>query len=508
MVCESSIGLSELAIPEGWHLTCKDLRGFIKQVETIGALRRINGADQRYEIGGITEVAAGSAECPALLFDRINGFPAGFRVFTNATTTPQRAALALGIDPSLTPLDALKAWMEKRKILLPRRPVLVTRAAFMENSTRSKHVNMGKLPAPFWHRKDGGPYIGSGSIVIMRDPDGGWINASIYRVQVHGRNRVTIQFDHAGRHGAIIAKKFWAKGKACPVAVVNGEDPTLFIAGFEYLPDGQSEYDFAGAIKGAPIEVMAGPVTGLPLPARAEIILEGELLPENKMTLPEGPFGEFTGYYASGKQPCPVMAVQAIHHRDDPILLGSPPMKPPRFHFGLPLRAASIWSNLEMVGITDVVGVWQHVAQLMTVVALRQRYAGHAKRAGLIAAANSYMGRLVVVVDDDVDPSNLADVMWAVTTRCEPTEQIDIVRNAWSSALDPRIPEENKRAGITSHSKAIIEACRPFGWKDNYPPTSALTAEEAREIESKWGASIKGRRTAGASGKGRRGKRR
>ena len=115
-----------------------------------------------------------------------------------------------------------------------------------------------RCPAPHWHRKDGGPFIGSGSIVIMRDPDSGWINASIYRVQVHGRNRVTIQFDHPGRHGAIIAKKYWDKGKSCPVAVVNGEDPALFIAGFEYLPDGQSEYDFAGSIKGAPIEVIDG----------------------------------------------------------------------------------------------------------------------------------------------------------------------------------------------------------------------------------------------------------
>ena len=173
-------------------------------------------------------------------------------------------------------------------------------------------------------------------------------------------------------------------------------------------------------------------------------------------------------------------------------------MKPPRFHFGLPFRAASIWSNLETVGVTDVVGVWQHVAQLMTVVALKQRYAGHAKRAGLIAAANSYMGRLVVVVDDDVDPSNLADVMWAITTRCEPAEQIDIVRNAWSSALDPRIPDEHKRAGITSHSKAIIEAVRPFGWKDKFPPTSALTADEAREIEVKWGGAIAGRKAPAA----------
>jgi len=226
----------------------KDLRGFIKQVETLGALRRIDGADPRFEIGGITEVAAGTAECPALLFDRIKGFAKGFRVFTNATTTPQRAALALGLDPALKPLDALKAWMKKRQTLTPRKPVAVTSAAFLENTMRGRQVDMAKLPAPYWHRKDGGPFIGSGSIVIMRDPDGGWINASIYRVQVHGRNKVTIQFDHPGRHGAIIAKKYWDKGRSCPVAVVNGEDPALFIAGFEYLPDGQSEYDFAGAI--------------------------------------------------------------------------------------------------------------------------------------------------------------------------------------------------------------------------------------------------------------------
>jgi 4-hydroxy-3-polyprenylbenzoate decarboxylase len=325
----------------------------------------------------------------------------------------------------------------------------------------------------------------------MRDPASGWINASIYRVQVHGPNRVTIQFDHGGRHGAIIARKYWESGKPCAVAVVNGEDPALFIAGFEYLAAGVSEYDFAGAIKGAPIEIFSGPVTGLPIPAYAEIILEGHLLPLSETSLLEGPFGEFTGYFAADKRPCPVMEIAAIHHRNDPILLGSPPMKPPRFHFGLPFRAAGIWSNLEAVGVTDVVGVWQHVSQLMTVVALKQRYDGHAKRAALIAAANSYMGRLVVVVDDDVDPSNLADVMWAVTTRCEPSEQTDIIRNAWSSALDPRIPAEAKERGVTSHSKLIIEAVKPFAWIDRFPKLSALSHADARAIEAKWGAALK-----------------
>jgi 4-hydroxy-3-polyprenylbenzoate decarboxylase len=474
-------------------VTYKDLREFITQVDALGALRRIDGADPRFEIGGITEVAAGQPECPALLFDNIKGFAPGFRVFTNATTNPQRAALALGLDPMLRPLDALKAWMSRRQNLHMIAPVEVKNADFMQNSARGGEVDLAKLPAPFWHKQDGGPYIGSGSLVIMRDPDTGWINASIYRVQVHGRDKVTVQFDHLGRHGAIIAKKYFDQNRPCPLAVVNGEDPALFIAGFEYLPIGASEYDFAGAIKGVPIEVFPGPMTGLPLPAHAEIILEGELLPPSQGTLPEGPFGEFTGYYAADKRPCPVMVVNAIHHRNDPILLGSPPMKPPRFHFGLPFRAAGIWSNLEAAGVTDVTGVWQHVAQLMTVVALEQRYDGHAKRAALVAAANSYMGRLVVVVDHDVDPSDINDVMWAITTRCEPAEQVDIVRNAWSSALDPRIPPDAKARGVTSHSKLIIEACRPFAWKDQFPALSALSSEDARAVADKWGDALKAR---------------
>ncbi|HUQ74068.1 MAG TPA: UbiD family decarboxylase [Burkholderiales bacterium] len=459
----------------------EDLREFIEQVDKLGALRRIEGADPLYEVGGITEVAAGTPECPALLFDALKGFPRGYRIFSNATVSPQRAALALGIDPHLPPIDALKEWRNRRGSLTMHKPKRVKDAPVLENSTRE--VDLRPFPVPTWHKDDGGPYIGSGSIVVMRDPDTGWINASIYRVQVHGKDRVTVQFDHAGRHGAIIAKRYWDRGEPCPVAVVNGPDPSLFIAGFEYLPEGASEYDFAGAIRGRPLEAIEAPLTGLPVPARSEMVLEGHLMSE---TLLEGPFGEFTGYYASDKRPAPVMKVEAVHWRNEPILLGSPPMKPPRFHFGLPFRAASMWAQLEAVGVTDVVGAWQHVAQLMTVIALQQRYAGHSKRAALIAAAQSYMGRIVVTVDEDVDPSNLADVMWAIATRCEPSEQVDIVKSAWSSGLDPRLTPEARSRGETSNSKLIIDACKPFGWKDRYPRTSALTAEEARAIREKW----------------------
>src|SRR5215468_550413 len=167
----------------------RDLREFIAQIDDLKALRRIEGADPQYEIGAITEVAAGMAACPALLFDRIKGYPLGFRIVSNAVTSPQCAALALGIDPSLRPLDALKAWMAKRQTLAPRQPVEIADALFMANSWRGNEVDLGKFPAPVWHKQDGGAYIGSGSLVVMRDPEGGWINASIYRVQVHGPNR-------------------------------------------------------------------------------------------------------------------------------------------------------------------------------------------------------------------------------------------------------------------------------------------------------------------------------
>src|SRR5713101_8251503 len=132
----------------------KDLREFIELVDKLGALRRIEGADPRFEIGAITEVAAGRPDGPALLFDAIGGFPRGFRVFTNAVTNPQRAALALGLDPALRPLDALKAWMEKRKTLVPQQPVTVQHAAFLENTVAGADVDLAKLPAPTWHRHD------------------------------------------------------------------------------------------------------------------------------------------------------------------------------------------------------------------------------------------------------------------------------------------------------------------------------------------------------------------
>src|SRR5688500_11940947 len=122
----------------------EDLREFIARVDELGALRAIEGADPLYELGGITEVAAGMPDCPALLFDSIKGFARGFRVFTNATVSPQRAALALGIDPKLRPIDALKEWRSRRGALTMHPPVVVERGPVLENSR--KEVDLTAFP--------------------------------------------------------------------------------------------------------------------------------------------------------------------------------------------------------------------------------------------------------------------------------------------------------------------------------------------------------------------------
>jgi 4-hydroxy-3-polyprenylbenzoate decarboxylase len=371
---------------------------------------------------------------------------------------------------------------------MPPMEVSAEQAICNQNIDEGDDIDIRMFPAQRMWPLDGGLYLGTGDAVVTKDPETGRINVGTYRMMIKGPREVGV-YTSPGKDATIDREKWWKMGKPMPIAAAYGIDPLLFLVAATSLPKTECEYDYYSGINGAPIEVFISDLTGLPLPARAEIVLEGFLYPDE--TFAEGPFGEFTGYYAAQARPAPVMEVTAVHHRSDPILLGSPPMKPPRFHFGLPLRAATIWQNLEAAGVTDVVGAWQHVSQLMTVVALKQRYDGHAKRAALIAAAHSYMARIVVVVDEDIDPANLNDVMWAVATRCEPSEQIDIIRNAWSSALDPRIPQEQKLAGMTAHSKVIIEACRPFSWLDKFPPASALSLEEAKAIEEKWGDFLK-----------------
>jgi UbiD family decarboxylase len=187
--------------------------------------------------------------------------------------------------------------------------------------------------------------------------------------------------------------------------------------------------------------------------------------------------------------------VEAVYHRDDPIILGCHPCRPPMEMTSRALmRSAIIHDQLERAGVPDVQAVWTPEAggtRLITVVAIKQRYPGHARQAGHVAAmchAGAYLGRYVVVVDDDVDVTDLNDVVWAMCTRSDPGESLDVIKAAWSGPLDPRIPPDQRARRDFTNSRLIIDACRPFEWRDEFPRVAEASPALMAQTEARWGA--------------------
>src|SRR4029453_6350435 len=155
-------------------------------------------------------------------------------------------------------------------------------------------------------------------MVIVRDPELNWVNMGCYRAMIQGRDRVSLWINPQ-KHGRIIAQKYWRQGKGAPVAVVFGCEPVTWMTSSMSPPFGASEYELAGAYRGAPVELVNLPDTGLPVPANAEIVLEGEIPPQTEESAYEGPFGEWPGYYShQGHEP--VVRIKSIYHRKNPIL--------------------------------------------------------------------------------------------------------------------------------------------------------------------------------------------
>jgi 4-hydroxy-3-polyprenylbenzoate decarboxylase len=255
---------------------------------------------------------------------------------------------------------------------------------------------------------------------------------------------------------------------------------------------GTSELDYVGGLRGRPLEIIKGPVTGLPIPVHAEIAIEGEIPPPSEHARDEGPFGEWPGYYSGGSlgtgEPQPVVRVKAIYHRNQPIIEDEAPLWPGAYPMDLSLRSGVLWDQLESAGIQDVVGVYDY-SRYLWVVAIKQRYAGHAKQAGhaaLSAAASARDGRYVVVVDEDIDPTNLKEVLWAMITRVDPKTDIEIIEGCWSTPLDPRMPPEQKKNGDHTNNRAIFYAVRPFAWREQFPKVSRASRELHEEVINKF----------------------
>ncbi len=470
-------------------MSIRDLRGWIKEAEALGEVKTVKGADWDTEIGAITELAQHRENGPAVLFDEVKGYPKGHRVLVNSLGSLRRTALTLGLDTNITsPMELVKAWRAYSKRIMPIPAKTVESAPVMEHVDTGKDVNLLKFPTPKWHEHDGGRYIGTGSVDITKDPDEGWVNLGCYRVMIHDEKTVGFYIS-PGKHGRIQREKWFASGKPMKVAVSIGHDPLVFLAGSIEVPYGVSEYDWIGGVLGQPFEVLQSTQTGLPLPANSEIIIEGTAHPDQKRD--EGPFGEWTGYYASDQRAEPTITVERVLYRSNPIMLGSPPGKPPSelTAYRSIMRSALIWDDMEKIAVPDVRGVWCHPAggtRLLVIVSIKQRYAGHARQAALAAMscrAGAYLGRYVVVVDDDIDPTNTWDVLWAICTRSDPEKDIDIIRKMWSGPLDPIIPIEER--GF--NSRALIDATRPFDWKEKFPPVAVSGPEVLEATRKKWG---------------------
>ena len=305
-----------------------DLRELLDRVERAGELARIANADWNLEIGTLAEIVYNKLQNnpPAILFDDIPGYPSGYRLLSGMTNSAKRLALTLGFPVPSHSMDVVRSYRDRMKTHKPIPPKIVSTGPVFENILRDSDVDLLKFPAPLLHEKDGGRYLGTDDLVIMRDPDDGWINCGTYRVMLHDARRVGVWMS-PGKHGRQIREKYFKLGQPCPVLVSSGHDPLLFLAGGNEIRFGMSEYDYAGGHRGRPFEVVESEVHKLPMPAHAEFVIEGEMHPGENA--PEGPFGEFTGYYAGGKSEQPVIRVRRIYHRHNPILTIATPMKPP-----------------------------------------------------------------------------------------------------------------------------------------------------------------------------------
>ena len=477
-----------------------DLREYIEQVKGLGEYRLIEGADWDVEVGLISELAVNIPEHPLVLYDKIKGYKPGYRIVTNILDSYKRLALTWGLPLDIDkPMDLVRAYRDKlREGIKPIPPEEVATGPIQENVHVGDEVDLFEFPVPKWHELDGGRYIGTGHAVITKDPDTGYINLGTYRTQAHDRNTATFHTTPA-RHGELIARKYWKKGLACPVAIVCGMDPLIWSASITELPWGMSEYDYAGWIRNEPIKVVRGEITGLPIPATGEIALEGEIISPEIETRMEGTFGEWEGYYGGGMRPDPVIKVQSILHRNDPILNGAPPLVGPfDLQMGMPLtRSAILWDILDR-SIQGIKGVWfipDGRVGAMPVISIQQQYPGHAKQAALLAAGNyvaSRLTRFIIIVDDDVDPSNISEVLWAISMRCDPETQIDIISGRQGMRSDPRLPPDKKKRGDQLISTAFIYACKPYSWIDEFPPSVKSSPEVLEKVKEKWGKLLMG----------------
>lgn len=464
----------------------RDLRDFLSRLERRGELKRIvHPVDPYLEITEIADRVLKKGG-PALLFERPRR--GEMPVLANLFGTPQRVALALGLDEdwqsALREVGRLLAYLkepeppqgvrdawEKLPLLkkaLDMAPKSVSSAPCQETVWEGKDVDLARLPVMTCWPGDAGPLITWG-LTVTRGPEKPRQNLGIYRQQVIAPNKVIMRW-LAHRGGALDFRDHCRRfpDRPFPVAVALGCDPATILAAVTPIPDTLSEYQFAGLLRGARTELVKCLGAPLQVPARAEIVLEGAIQPGE--TAVEGPFGDHTGYYNEQAE-FPVFTIERITLRREPIYHSTYTGKPPDEPAMLGVALNEIFVPLLQKQFPEIVDFYlppEGCSYRLAVVSIRKQYPGHAKRVmfGVWSFLRQFMyTKFIIVVDDDIDIRSWADVVWALATRVDAARDVLIAERTPIDYLDFASPVAGLGAkmGIDATNKWPAETSREWG---------------------------------------------
>ncbi len=463
----------------------KDLREFIARLEQEGEARQIEEeVDWNLEAGAIFRRSA-EAGLPAPFLQKVRDYPNGYRLFGGALANYRRIAIAMDMEPNISGRELMEEYLRRKR--QPVKPLLVRDGPCKENIHLGSEVDVLEFPVPLMHEGDGGRYIGTWHLVITKDSGSDWVNWGMYRIMVHNKNTLAMHAAPYTHLGIMYNQGYVVANRPMEVAIAIGVEPVSTMCAAAPMPYGICEVDIAGGIRGGPVELVKCETVDLAVPATAEIVIEGEIKPGEKMD--EGPFGEFTGYIASPKAPCPVLHVKAVTHRNKSILSVSCPGVPvyDEHAIGPIVKGAEYLEALQARGL-PVTGVCllPETSGLLLVVSVKVPYSRVAEEIAHVVWGTRGGRSLpyLIIVDDDVDPFNTTQVLHALTTKCHPNRGIIKQKEAVGTPLLPwaNAHERKYRQG----ARVYFDCTWPLDWDQSEVP-KRVSFEESypSEIQQK-----------------------
>lgn len=456
----------------------KDLREFIDKLEEEGEAQRIDDeVNWDLEAGAMVR-RSNERGLPSPFFQKLTGYPDGYRIFGSPLTFQKRIAIAMNMDRNTPAKELIDEYIRRKRH--PLKPLFVSTGPCKENIHIGNEVDLLEFPVPKVHHGDGGRYIGTFHLTITKDLDSDWVNWGMYRIMVQDRNTLGIMAGPSTHFGMMHRKSCESRNAAMEVAIAIGTEPISNLCSASPIPYGISEVDVAGGVRGEPVELAKCETVNLFVPATSEIVIEGEILPDEKMD--EGPFGEFTGYMVAPKQPRSVIHVKAVTHRNNPILTMSCVGVPPDDNtISSITKAADFLEALKAQGLPiSGVCVFPETSNLLTVVSVKPTYSYIAEDIAHIlwGSRGGHIAAYLIIVNDDVDPFNIGEVLHALVTKCHPNRGIVKLEHSPAMPLAPYLNLHERRYRLGA--KVYFDCTWPLDWapaevpkrvsfKDNYP---------------------------------------